>query len=221
MGGIRGPSGRTLPGVDTTTIEDAIRAVLEQPKPLAIVQAGHPVLRRRAADVPADLDRGLFAELLTAMRETMLAAPGVGLAAPQIGLGIRVAVLEDSAVVPEDVAAARDRRPLPYTVIVNPQYRQIGHDTATWYEGCLSVAGWQAATERAVTVELRCQDEDFAPVVERFTGWQARIVQHETDHLDGILYLDRAIMRSLSSNDAYSAWWAGADLLQARTELGF
>lgn len=203
------------------TIDEAIRTVLKQQRPLPIVQAGEPVLRRRAADVPAGTDRGLLAELIAAMRETMHAAPGVGLAAPQIGLGLRLAVLEDPADVPEEVAGARDRRPLPFTVIINPQYRQIGHDNATWYEGCLSVAGWQAATERAVTVELRCLDEDFAPVIERFSGWQARIVQHETDHLDGSLYLDRAILRSLTSNAAYAQRWSGADLQRARTELGF
>lgn len=203
------------------TIDDAIRAVLQQPRPLRILQAGDPVLRRRAVDLPADVDRGLLAELVAAMRESMHAAPGVGLAAPQIGLGLRLAVLEDPAVVADDVAAAQDRRPLPFTVIINPQYRQIGHDTATWYEGCLSIAGWQAATERAVTVELRCLDEDFAPVVERFTGWHARIVQHETDHLDGTLYLDGAILRSLTSITNYTEHWTGADLQRARTELGF
>jgi peptide deformylase len=207
--------------VDTATIGESIRTLLKQPQPLEIVQAGDPVLRRRAADVPADLDRELLAELIEAMRETMHAAPGVGLAAPQIGLGLRLAVLEDTAEVPDDVAAARDRRPLPLTVIINPYYRQIGHDTATWYEGCLSIAGLQAATERAMTVELRCLDEDLAPVVERFTGWQARIVQHESDHLDGTLYLDRAILRSLTDSMHYLNRWAGPDLGPARSALGF
>lgn len=202
-------------------IDEAVRKVLEQSRPLAIVQAGDPVLRRRAADVPDDLDRGLLAELTAAMRESMLAAPGVGLAAPQVGLGIRLAVVEDPAGVPDEVADARDRRPLPFTTIINPQYRQIGHDTALWYEGCLSIAGWQAATERAVTIELRCLDEDLAPVVERFSGWQARIIQHECDHLDGTLYLDRAILRSLTDNASYTQRWSGPDLQPARAELGF
>lgn len=205
--------------MDTTTITDAIRKVLQQP--LAIVQAGDPVLRRRATNVPTDLDRGLLAELTAAMRETMHAAPGVGLAAPQIGLGIRLAVLEDPAAVPDEVAETHDRRPLGFTTIINPQYRQIGHDSATWYEGCLSIAGWQAATERAVTVELRSLDEDLAPAIERYTGWQARIVQHETDHLDGILYLDNAILRSLTDSSAYTQRWSGPDLQPARAELGF
>lgn len=207
--------------MDTAIITEQIRTLLARSGPLEIVRAGDPVLRRRAADVPADLDRGLFGELLAAMRETMHTAPGVGLAAPQVGLGLRLAVLEDTADVPDDVAAARERRPLPFTVLVNPRYRQVGHDTATWYEGCLSVPGYQAATERAVTVELVCRDEDFAPVCERFTGWPARIVQHETDHTDGILYLDRAITRSFAANDHYLTRWSGADLDPARTALGF
>lgn len=207
--------------MDTPTITAQIRARLETSAPWEITRAGHPVLRRRAADVPEDLDRGLLAELLAAMRETMHAAPGVGLAAPQIGLGLRLAVLEDSAELPTEIGDARDRRPLPYSVIINPRYRQVGHDNATWYEGCLSVPGYQAATERAVTVELVCLDEDFARVCERFTGWQARIVQHETDHTDGTLYLDRAIIRSLSTDDQYLGRWSGPDLDLARAELGF
>jgi peptide deformylase len=202
-------------------ITEQIRVLLDGPRPLGIVQSGDPVLRRRAADVPSDLDRGLLAELTAAMRETMHAAPGVGLAAPQVGLGLRLAVLEDAADLPAEVAEARNRRPLPFTMIINPRYRQVGHDTATWYEGCLSIAGLQAATERAMTVELNCLDEDLAPVCERFTGWQARIVQHETDHTDGVLYLDKAITRSLSSTEHYLDRWAGPDLQPARQELGF
>jgi peptide deformylase len=207
--------------VDVATITEQIRALLQGEQPLPIVQAGHPVLRRRAADVPEDLDRGLLAELIAAMRESMHAAPGVGLAAPQIGLGLRLAVLEDPAEVDPAVADARDRRPLPFTVIANPRYRQVGHDTATWYEGCLSVNGYQAATERAMTVELNCLDENLSPVFERFTGWQARIVQHETDHTDGVLYLDKAHLRSLADSDSYLRYWSGPDLQPARTALGF
>ena len=202
-------------------IAEQIRTLLTRSDALEIVRAGDPVLRRRAVDVPADLDRGLFDELIAAMRQTMITAPGVGLAAPQIGLGLRLAVLEDAAIVSEEIADARERRPVPYTVLVNPRYRQVGHDTATWYEGCLSVPGYQAATERAVTVELVCLDEDFAPVCERFTGWAARIVQHETDHTDGILYLDKAIPRSLAANDHYLGRWGGPDLEPARSALGF
>ncbi|SDT21445.1 peptide deformylase [Microlunatus soli] len=207
--------------MDTATITDRIRELLQQPERPPITRAGDPVLRRRAADVPEDLDRGLLGELLAMMREVMIAAPGVGLAAPQIGLGLRLAVLEDAAEVPAEIGSVRDRRPLPYTVIINPRYRQVGHDMATWYEGCLSVPGYQAATERAVTIELVCRDEDFAPVCERFTGWQARIVQHETDHTEGTLYLDRAIIRSLTTDDQYLRHWSGPDLDPARAGLGY
>jgi peptide deformylase len=202
-------------------ITDRIRTLLMLDRPLPIVQAGDPVLRRRAADVPEDLDRGLLAELIEVMRATMHAAPGVGLAAPQIGLGLRLAVLEDPAEVDPAIAEARDRRPLPFSVIINPRYRQVGHDTATWYEGCLSINGYQAATQRAMTVELTCLDENLSPVYERYTGWQARIVQHETDHTDGVLYLDRAHLRSLSASDHYLQLWSGPDLGPARAELGF
>ena len=205
----------------TRALEARVAELLRGDQPLSIVQAGAPVLRQPAIDVPQDLDRGLLAELIAAMRETMHAAPGVGLAAPQIGLGLRLAVLEDAAELPTDESQARQREPLPFTVIINPRYRQVGHDMATWYEGCLSIPGYQAATERAVTVELTFADEDFAPVFERFTGWQARIIQHETDHTQGVLYLDKAISRSLASTQHDLECWSGPDLQPAREQLGF
>ncbi len=207
--------------MDTQAAEVAIRAVLAGDEPPAIVEVGDPVLRRPAADMPTDLDRGLLWDLTAAMRATMIAAPGVGLAGPQIGLALRIAVLEDPATVPTDVAEARDRRPLPFTVIINPRYRRVGHDEAAWYEGCLSVPGLQAVVSRFTTVELTCLDEDLAPVTERFSGWQARIVQHETDHTDGTLYLDQAVTRSIATQRHYIERWAGPDLGPAREALGF
>jgi peptide deformylase len=179
------------------------------------------VLRHPAARYDFDLPTDLFADLIDAMRETMHAAPGVGLAAPQIGLGLAIAVLEDSAPVPDEVAHAGDRRPLPFRVVVNPRYEPVGDDTAAWYEGCLSVPGYQAVVERAERVRLRCLDHTGAPVDEEISGWAARIVAHETDHLNGTLYLDRAVLRSLSTHQAVAAYWGGPSLAPARVALGF
>ncbi|WP_407940113.1 peptide deformylase [Nakamurella leprariae] len=200
---------------------DVVRRLLDGPRPLPLVTAGHPVLRHPAAPYDFGLLPELFAELIDAMRETMHAAPGVGLAAPQIGLGLAVAVLEDSAPVPDEVAAARDRHPLPFRVIVNPTYEAVGNERAAWYEGCLSVPGYQAVVDRAARVRLRCQDETGAMVDEEVAGWAARIVAHETDHLNGTLYLDRAVLRSLATHQATAAWWGGPDLIPARVALGF
>jgi peptide deformylase len=203
------------------SLTDVVRRLLDGPRPLPLVTAGHPVLRHPAAPYDFSLPAEVFAELIEAMRETMHAAPGVGLAAPQIGLGLAVAVLEDSAPVPDEVAQARDRRPLPFRVIVNPAYEAVGPDRAAWYEGCLSVPGYQAVVERAARVRLRCLDQTGAPVDEEIAGWAARIVAHETDHLNGTLYLDRALLRSLATHRATAAWWGGPDLTPARVALGF
>jgi peptide deformylase len=203
------------------SLTEKVEMLLSQPIPLPIVAAGDPVLRRKAEPYDGSLPPELFTALLAAMRETMLAAPGVGLAAPQIGLGVQLAVLEDSAAVPAETARLRGRSPLPFRVLVNPSYTPIGDGVAAFYEGCLSVPGYQAVVERPSSIQLRARDENDAPVDEVVTGWAARIVAHETDHLAGMLYLDRAFTRSLTNTDNYLARWAAPTPLAARAELGF
>jgi peptide deformylase len=189
--------------------------------PLTIVAAGDPVLRRGAEPFDGQLEPALLARFIEALRATMHAAPGVGLAAPQVGVDLRIAVVEDPAPVPEEVRAARGRVPQPFRVLVNPSYEAVGTERAAFFEGCLSVPGWQAVVARHARVRLRALDEHGAAVDEEFTGWPARIVQHETDHLDGIIYLDRAESRSLSSNEAVAARWAQSTPHEAARTLGF
>ncbi len=203
---------------------EQVRVLLAGPRPLPLIFAGDPVLRRPAAPYDFSLPDETFAELIAAMRQTMHEAAGVGLAAPQIGLGIRVAVLEDPATVAPEIAAERSRYPTPPRVIVNPVYRPVtdnADDPAEFYEGCLSVPGYAAVVPRATRVRLTCRDEHAAEADEVVTGWAARIVAHETDHLDGILYLDRAVTRSLSTNRNLVEAWNGAPLSLIRRELGF
>ncbi len=200
-----------------------VRALLDGPRPVPLVFAGDPVLRRAVEPYDFSLPEDLWQELLDAMRETMHDAPGVGLAAPQIGLGIRVAVLEDSAAIAPEIAEERSRYPTPARTIVNPTYRPVDEDTgrAEFYEGCLSVPGYGAVVPRATAVRLVCQDEHGRTVDEVVIGWTARIVAHETDHLDGILYLDRALTRSLTTNRNLVGVWGGKPLSVVRRELGF
>ncbi len=164
---------------------------------LPIVQAGHPVLRTPAVPYAGQLG-DLLAPLLAAMRRTMHAAPGVGLAAPQVGIGLALAVVEDPGPGATD-EDDRERSPLPFRVLVNPRYEAVGDARRTFAEGCLSVHGWQAERTRAHRVRLSGEDETGAPLDEVLTGWPARIVQHETDHLRGELYLDGADLRTLAS----------------------
>jgi peptide deformylase len=132
-----------------------------------------------------------------------------------------VAVLEDRAAVPVEVGRVRERNPLPFRVLVNPAYTAVDDEVAAFYEGCLSVPGYQAVVQRARSVRLRARDEHGIAVDEMITGWAARIVAHETDHLAGILYLDKAFTRSLAGTDEYLARWAGPTPQDARVALGF
>ncbi|MBZ2199569.1 peptide deformylase [Occultella gossypii] len=188
---------------------------------LPIVRAGDPVLRRRALPYRGDLDPGLRNELVAAMFRTMHAAPGVGLAAPQIGLPLALAVIEDTGATDPAVADARDRRPCPPMILANPTYEPVGTDVAAFYEGCLSIPGWLAVRRRWRTVRLRAQTPEGTPIDEVLHGWPARIVQHETDHLAGELYLDRAEPRSLAHESLAGRWAGPAHPTAAAEALGF
>ncbi len=198
---------------------DHIEAVLSTDLP-PIVTAGHPVLRWPAQDYDGQLDDGTLKHLIATMRRVMHAAPGVGLAAPQIGIPLRIAVLEDPGVTDPAVAEARSRTPLPFTVIINPSYEPNGNGKDAFYEGCLSVPGYQAVVERHSRITATYTQPDGSTVTAGCEGWPARIVQHETDHLDGMLYLDRAILRSLSAT-AEHARWAHPTIDEARRGLNF
>lgn len=213
------PSG---PGVPSDrAISERVEELLAAGGPLPIVTAGHPVLRRGAVPFDGQLSPSLLARFIEALRETMRAAPGVGLAAPQVAVPLRIAVIEDPAPVPEEVRVARGRVPQPFRVLVNPSYDALGTERVAFFEGCLSVPGWQAVVARPARVRLRALDVQGAVVEEEFTGWPARIVQHETDHLDGTLYIDKAETRSLSSNEAVAARWAQPTPERAASALGF
>ena len=202
-------------------LSEHIEELLTPGGPLPIVAAGHPVLRGVAEPYDGQLDAGLLERFVTALRETMRAAPGVGLAAPQVGIALSIAVVEDRARGPREALDARDRTPLPFRVLLNPSYEPEDDTRAAFFEGCLSVPGWQAVVSRHARVRLRGQDEHGRAVDEVFTGWPARIVQHETDHLNGTLYLDLAQSRSLSTNEAVAEHWSQPTPETAARELGF
>jgi peptide deformylase len=194
---------------------------------LPIVQCGDPVLRRQAEPVdPAELRSGGLRRLIAQMRATMEAAPGVGLAAPQVGAGIQLAVVQDGPErwghLTEEERAARGRTALPFTVLANPVVTPVDADgLVSFYEGCLSVPGLTGAVARHRAVRVEALDEQGQPVDRVFSGWPARIVQHEVDHLGGRLYLDRVETRSLSTADNYARLWAGRPPTDAAASLGF
>jgi peptide deformylase len=168
-----------------------------------IVVAGTPVLRERAAEVaPGMLGTEALHALVADMVETMRAAPGVGLAAPQIGVPLRVIVLEDRAEsmahLSEEDRRARERVDVPLAVIVNPVLRFLGKEKVTFSEGCLSVPGYAAEVARFREVEVTGLTPDGDPYGWTVSGWPARILQHEVDHLEGTLYVDRMSSRTFA-----------------------
>ncbi|TJY67575.1 peptide deformylase [Arthrobacter sp. CAU 1506] len=202
-------------------LRDLVQSLAASGEPAPILQIGDPMLRQQAVVFDGQLDAAGLAALLELMRRTMQAAPGVGLAAPQIGVPLRIAVLEDSYAADPEVAEARQRTPLPYFAIINPSYRAVGEETAAFYEGCLSFAGFQGVVERHSSVELDYDLPDGSHRQETFTGWPARIVQHETDHLAGTIYVDKMLPRSLCGNAEYMRFWAQPTVNQARVGLDF
>jgi peptide deformylase len=192
---------------------------------LKIVQAGERVLRQRARDLTTGEIRGeTVRQLIEMMRETMRDAPGVGLAAPQAGLGIRMAVIEDreqyQKILTPQQLSERGRRPVPFHVIINPEITLLEPENAdVFFEGCLSVSGLTALVSRARKVVVDCLNEHAEPVHIEAEGWYARILQHEIDHLEGTLYVDRMEPRSLMTTDNYSRFWKDMSLQQVRAEL--
>jgi len=202
-------------------IQETVQEILSAGILPHIVQAGHPVLRHVAAPFEGQVSDAELGHLIDLMRSVMHKAPGVGLAAPQLGIPLQLAVLEDQFAVDPDVAAIRGREPLPFFAMLNPRYQALGTASVAFYEGCLSIGGLQAAVLRPESVRLDFTAPDGTEVQRTFSGWQARIVQHETDHVHGVLFLDRAELRSISNNAEYAARWAQPDISRARQELGF
>ncbi|NMN02175.1 peptide deformylase [Bifidobacterium panos] len=189
-------------------------------KLLPIVQAGEPVLRQQTARYTGQLSKRTLSKLIDAMHTTMLEAPGVGLAATQIGLGLALAVLEDH--VRDDADDPREIAELPFHVIINPSYKPVGDETRSFYEGCLSFDGYQAVRRRWLDIEAEWDDESGKHHKERMHGWPARIFQHETDHLSGELYIDKAEIRSLATYENLEDYWCNDPVpTEAAAELGF
>lgn len=191
---------------------------------LKILQLGEKVLWQEARPLAAEeICSPQIQELIEMMRETMRDAPGVGLAAPQIGLGLQLAVIEDRAEYQKDIAAEilkdRGRKPVPFHVIINP-VMTLGDQPAEFFEGCLSMAGFSALVPRSLTAKVEALNEKAEPVVIEAAGWYARILQHEIDHLHGVVYVDRMRRRSLMTVENFSRFWKEKSPAQIREELG-
>jgi peptide deformylase len=193
---------------------------------LPIVHAGEPVLREQARALsPQEIRSKDIQKLIEHMRETMRKAPGVGLAAPQIGLSLQMAVIEDRKEYHKDVSAEqlalRERRPVPFQVLINPRIRSTEDSPVLeFFEGCLSLPGFFALVPRFRSVRVECLDHRGHSKTIDASGWHARILQHEIDHLGGNLYIDRMYSRSFSSTKNWEKFWKGKPIGEVRSELG-
>ena len=191
---------------------------------LKIVQVGDPVLRQPARELTPEEIRGAeIQRLIGYMRETMRDAPGVGLAAPQVGLSLQLAVIEDAAelqrLMPPEKLAERARRPVPFHVIVNPSLSLEG-EPVEFFEGCLSAPGFFGLVPRAPRVRVECLDERGEPCSLQADGWYARILQHEIDHLCGTVYLDRMHTRSFTNAENLNRHWNDLPVAHVKQKLG-
>jgi peptide deformylase len=175
---------------------------------LKVARMGHPVLRACARPLERqEIKSARVQMLIDDMIETMLEYRGVGLAAPQVHEGLRlfVALLEEDDQAPD--REARDADPDPI-VIINPQLTVIDEELVEDWEGCLSIPDIRGQVPRARAISVRALDRRANPIEFREANFSARVVQHETDHLDGVLFVDRMRQfKSLTFLEEYAKYW--------------
>ena len=169
---------------------------------LKVARMGHPVLRAKARS----LDRGeiksaIIQKLIDDMLDTMAEYHGVGLAAPQVHEGLRLFVAA--------LDAGEEREPSPPIAVINPEITPVGSEVVEDWEGCLSIPDIRGRVPRARDIKVRALDRTGEKIELRAQNFVARVIQHETDHLDGILFFDRMrSYESLTFLEEYARYWA-------------
>ncbi|MCC7264166.1 MAG: peptide deformylase [Candidatus Latescibacteria bacterium] len=170
---------------------------------LKVSRMGHPVLRQQAQPLtPAQIRQPAFQQLIDDMVDTMVDYEGVGLAAPQVYQSVRLIVLGYPDADPENPDD------LPLTLCINPEWESLSEEKELGYEGCLSIPDLRGLVPRSKAVVVRALDRKGKPFTLKADGFLARVLQHEVDHLDGILFLDRMQdLSSLSFLEEYYRYW--------------
>ena len=179
---------------------------------LKIVNVGEPSLRGASQQISKHkILSPSIQNLIEFMRETLRDAPGVGLSAPQVGEPLQLAVIEDRAeyhkLLTETELKERGRIEVPFHVIVNPVLELLTESSEIFFEGCLSLPGFTALVPRAKQVRVSCLDHQGEHRIIEASGWYARILQHEIDHLNAALYIDRMLAHSFSTLENYTRHW--------------
>jgi peptide deformylase len=169
---------------------------------LKIAHMGHPVLRARARKVePAEIKSPEFQKLVDDMIETMREYDGIGLAAPQVHEGIRLALIG----IEDGRGPDRSIRVLP---VVNPEIAPVGKDQEEDWEGCLSLPKLRGRVVRPSRIQVKALDRRGNKMELDLEGYPARVAQHEIDHLDGVLFIDRMkSLETLTFIEEYSKYW--------------
>ena len=180
---------------------------------LKVARMGHPVLRARAKPIdPGDITSPRIQTLIDSMFETMQEYQGVGLAAPQVHESLRVFV---AGFPPRRGAEEDDEEEtrVPLMALINPEITIAGPATAEDWEGCLSIPDVRGKVPRALEIDVRAYDRRGRKISLHAKGFTARVIQHETDHLDGVLFLDRMkSFETLTFLEEYGRYWSTRDV---------
>jgi peptide deformylase len=184
---------------------------------LKIARLGHPVLRARARPLhPSEIRTPKIQQLLDDMFETMKEYQGVGLAAPQVHESLRMFVAgfpprrpNDAGAADEDADQEDDGEDVPLMALINPEITPVSREIVEDWEGCLSIPDLRGRVPRAGQISVRAYDRFGKRIELEASGFTARVIQHETDHLDGVLFLDRMkTFQSLTFLDEFGRYWS-------------
>jgi peptide deformylase len=184
---------------------------------LKVARMGHPVLRARARAVdPSDIRSPRIQKLIDDMLETMREYQGVGLAAPQVHESVRIFVAGFS---PAPGDEDDDHERVPLMALINPELTPVGDDVVEDWEGCLSIPEVRGRVPRARHIVVQAFDRRGKRTELRASGFTARVIQHETDHLDGILFLDRMkSFQTLTFLEEFGRYWSAGDVKTVKAE---
>lgn len=176
---------------------------------LKVARMGHPVLRARAQTIdPADIKSPRIQQLIDDMFETMNEYHGVGLAAPQVHEGLRLFVAGFSS-----KGSESDDSHVPLMALINPEITPLGSDVEDDWEGCLSIPEIRGRVPRAREIEVKAYDRRGRRIAIQARGFTARVIQHETDHLDGVLFFDRMkSLETLTYLEEFNRYWSERDV---------
>lgn len=177
---------------------------------LKVAHMGHPVLRAKARPLEAaEIRSSVLQQLIDDMFETMAEYQGVGLAAPQVHKSVRLFV----AGFPEPDGDEEDEPSVPQMAIINPEITVVGRESVDDWEGCLSIPDIRGRVPRARQIVVRAYDRNGKRIEIKASNFTARVIQHETDHLDGVLFFDRMkSFESLTFLEEFGRYWSKRDI---------